>query len=121
DAEGYLVLSRDRRVSKASLMSTRFVASWGASTLVPRSEADLIPVFRTSPSMISDEGKRKKDVEEQAYGSRDDRGAEATGSRAQSRRCGARSRSVEAYDLRLEGEVRRDGCEPGAGSETVAR
>ena len=27
---------------------------------------------------------------------------------------------IEAQDLRLEGEVRRDGCEPGAGSETVA-
>jgi hypothetical protein len=28
---------------------------------------------------------------------------------------------VEAHDLRLEGEVRRDGCELGAGGEAVAR
>ena len=39
---------------------------------------DLLPVFRTSPSMISDEGKGKGYVEEQAHGSADDRGAEAT-------------------------------------------
>jgi hypothetical protein len=38
---------------------------------------DLLPVFRTSPSMISDEGKGKKDVEEQAHGSGDDRSVEA--------------------------------------------
>jgi len=38
---------------------------------------DLLPAFRTSPSMISDEGKGKRDVEEQAHGSADDRGAEA--------------------------------------------
>jgi putative transposase len=37
---------------------------------------DLIPSFRTQPSMISDEGKGKKDVEEQAHGSADDRCAE---------------------------------------------
>ena len=28
---------------------------------------------------------------------------------------------VEAYDLRLEGEVWRDGCERGAGSQAIAR
>ena len=42
---------------------------------------DLLPAFRTSPSMISDEGKGKRYVEEQAHGSADDRGAETTGSR----------------------------------------
>ena len=43
-----------------------------------REAIDLLPVFRTSPSMISDEGKGKGYVEEQAHGSADDRGAEAT-------------------------------------------
>jgi len=42
----------------------------------PPGRVDLIPVFRTSPSMISDEGKGKEDVEEQAHGSGDDRGVE---------------------------------------------
>jgi hypothetical protein len=37
-------------------------------------DGDLLAVFRTSPSMISDEGKGKKYVEEQAQGSGDDRG-----------------------------------------------
>src|SRR5260370_27172049 len=82
---------------------------------------DLLPCFRTKLSMISDEGKGNEDVEEQAYGSGDDRGAETDRGRAQSRRCGARSRSIEAHDLCLEGEVRRHGCEPGAGGEAVAR
>ena len=31
-----------------------------------------------------------------------------------------RSGGIETHDLRLEGEVRRDGREPGAGSEAVA-
>jgi hypothetical protein len=82
---------------------------------------DLLPVFRTSPSMISDEGKGNKDVEEQAYGSGDDRSAETDRGGAQSRRRGSRGRGVEAHDLCLEGEVRRHGCEPGAGGKTVAR
>jgi len=43
---------------------------------------DLLPAFRTSPSMISDERKGKEYVEEQAHGSGDDRGAEATRGRA---------------------------------------
>jgi len=83
-------------------------------------QTDVIPVFRTSPSMISDEGKGKGYVEEQAHRGADDRGAETTGGGAQGGGCGAGSRGVEAHDLRLEGEVRRDGCERGAGSEAVA-
>ena len=34
--------------------------------------------------------------------------------------CGAGSGGVQVHDLRLEGEVPRDGCEPGAGGEAVA-
>ena len=86
-----------------------------------RGTCDLLPVFRTSPSMISDEGKGKRYVEEQAHGSADDRGAEATGSGTQGGRRSAGSGSIEAHDLRLEGEVRRNGREPGARSQAVAR
>ena len=59
--------------------------------------SDLLPVFRTSPSMISDEGKGKSDVEEQAYGSADDRGAETDRGGAQGGRCGQRGGRVEAH------------------------
>jgi hypothetical protein len=41
-------------------------------------------------------------------------------SKVSGRRCGPRSGGVEAHRLRLEGEVRRDGCEPGTGGEAVA-
>src|SRR5271168_1915772 len=81
---------------------------------------DLLPAFRTSPSMISDEGKGKGYVEEQAHGSGDDWSAETTGGGAESGGCGAGSGSIEAHDLCLEGEVRRHGCKPGAGSQAVA-
>jgi anaerobic magnesium-protoporphyrin IX monomethyl ester cyclase len=54
------------------------------------------PFSETSPSTISDEGKGKRDVEEQTYRSRDDRSVEATGVRAQGGRCGAESRGIEA-------------------------
>ena len=47
-------------------------------------------------------------------------GAEATGGGEESGGCGAGSGRIEAHDLCLEGKVRRDGCEPGAGSEAVA-
>jgi RHS repeat-associated protein len=50
---------------------------------------DLLPAFRTCPSMISDEGKGKKYVEEQAHGGADDRGAEASGGGTQGGRRGA--------------------------------
>ncbi len=82
--------------------------------------ADLPPDFRTSPSMISDEGKGKGYVKEQAHGSADDRGAEAVGGGAEGGGRGAGSGGIKAHDLRLESEVWRDGCERGAGSEAVA-
>ena len=41
-------------------------------------------------------------------------GGEQGGRRSQ------RSGSIETHDLRLEGEVRWHGCEPGPGSEAVA-
>ena len=65
--------------------------------------------------MISAKGREY--VEEQAHGGADDRGAEATGGGTEGGGRSAGSRRVEAHDLRLEGEVRRDGCKPGAGSE----
>ena len=40
---------------------------------LPLMVLDLMPVFRTSPNMISDEGKGKEDVEERAHRSGDDR------------------------------------------------
>jgi DNA repair protein SbcC/Rad50 len=43
---------------------------------------DLIPSFGTKLSMISDEGKGKRYVEEQAHGSADDRGAETARGRS---------------------------------------
>ena len=60
-------------------------------------------------------------VEEQAHRSADDRGAKADGGRAQSGGRSAGSGSIEAHAVRLEGEVRWDGREPGAGSQAVAR
>jgi len=59
-------------------------------------------------------------VEEQAHGSADDRGAETGRGRESGRGCGARGRRVEAHALRMEGEVRRHGREPGARGQTVA-
>src|SRR5271156_140792 len=47
---------------------------------VQRLGPDVLPAFHTSPSMISDEGKGKRYVEEQAHGGADDWGAEAVGS-----------------------------------------
>ena len=88
-----------------------------ADTIV---EFDLIPSFGTKLSMISDEGKGKRNVEEQAHGSADDRSAEAVGGWAQGGGHGERSGGIEAHDLCLEGKVRRHGCEPGAGSEATA-
>ena len=52
-----------------------------------------------------------------AHGSADDRRLEAGRSGASVGGCGA----GETHDRWLEGKVRRDGCEPGAGSEAVAR
>src|SRR5213593_1008094 len=71
--------------------------------------------------MISSKERGKVYVEEPAHGGADDRCAEAVGGGAQGRGRGAGSGRVQAHDLRLESEVRRDGCERGAGSEAVAR
>src|SRR5208282_2319987 len=82
--------------------------------------ADLLPIFHTNLSMISSKERGKKHVEEQSHGGADDRGAETVGSGSQGGGRGAGSGGVEAHDLCLEGEVRRDGCERGTGSEAVA-
>ena len=75
---------------------------------------DLIPSFGTKLSMIFSERKGKRNVEEQAHGSADHCSAETSGGRADGRRNRPREWRIEAHDLRLESEVRRDGCEPGA-------
>ena len=82
---------------------------------------DLLPIFRTKLSMISAKERGSGYVEEQSHRGADDRGAETTGSGPEGGRCGAGSGGVEAHDLRLEGEVRRDGSERSAGGEAVAR
>ena len=81
---------------------------------------DLLPCFGTKLSMICAKGRGRRYVEEQAHGSADDRGTETVVGGAQSRGRGERSGRIEAYDLRLEGEVRWHGREPGAGGEAVA-
>src|SRR5579863_3096389 len=65
-------------------------------------------------------GVRAEHVEEQAYGGADDRCAEAGGCGPEGGRRSPGVRSVEAYHLCLEGEVRRDGRDRGAGSQAVA-
>ena len=80
----------------------------------------LLPCFRTKLSMICAKERGRGYVEEQAHGSADDRGAEASGGGTESGRCGARGGRVQAHALRLEGEVRWHGREPGAGSEAAA-
>jgi hypothetical protein len=59
------------------------------------------PAFHTSPSIISDEY-----AEEQAQGAADDWSIEAVGGRSEGGTGRAGSGSIEAHDLRLEGEVR---------------
>jgi len=70
--------------------------------------------------MICAKERGRGNVEEQAHGGADDRGAEASGGRAEGGRRCARGGRIQTHALRLEGEVRRHGCEPGAGSETTA-
>src|SRR5258708_24846685 len=71
--------------------------------------------------MISSKERGRVYVNKQAHGGADDRGAEAGVGRAEGRGRSAGSGGIEAHDVRLEREVRRDGRERGAGSETVAR
>src|SRR5579871_4033482 len=83
-------------------------------------DTDLLPYFRTKLSMIFAKERGSRYVEEQAHGSTDDRGAKASRGRTEGGRCCARGGRVQAHALRLEGEVRWDGREPGAGSEATA-
>src|ERR1700690_3506397 len=85
-----------------------------------RDPSDLLPCFRTKLSMICAKERGRGYVEEQAHGSADDRGTEASRGGAESGGCGARSGRVQTHALRLEGEVRWHGREPGAGGEAVA-
>src|SRR5580698_3430810 len=62
-------------------------------------------------------GVRAEHVEEQAYGGADDRCAEAGGGGPEGGRRSPGVRSVQAHPLCLEGEVRRDGRDRGAGSQ----
>lgn len=59
--------------------------------------------------MISAKGRGTGYVEEPTHGDADDRGAEAIGGGTQRGRRDAGSGRVEAHDLHLESEVRRDG------------
>src|ERR1700723_3197445 len=61
---------------------------------------DLPPSFRTKLSMISSKERRKWHVKEQAHGSADDRGTEASGGGAKGGRRGARGGRVQAHALR---------------------
>jgi hypothetical protein len=62
--------------------------------------------------MVSAKQRGSGYFEEQAHGRADDRGVETVGSGAKGGRRGAGGGGVEAHDLSLEGEVRRDECEP---------
>ena len=73
----------------------------------------LIPIFRTEPSTIFVFRKVRKDVEEQAHGSADDRGGQADGSRPEGRGYGPRGGRQHAYDLCLEVEIQWHECERG--------
>src|ERR1700674_5698828 len=70
--------------------------------------------------MILQLGEGERHVQRKAHGSGDNWGTEAVGGGAEGGRCGTGSGGVQAHDLRLEGEVRRDGSERGAGSKAVA-
>ncbi len=58
-----------------------FDIDWKLNLVTPN-RIDLLPVFRTRPSMISSKERGRWHVEEQSHGGADDRGAEATGSGA---------------------------------------
>ena len=77
-----------------------------SEALAKRMGPYMLPCFRTKLSMISAKERGSGYVEEQAHGSADDRGAEASGGGAESGRRSARGWRVQAHALRLEGEVR---------------
>src|SRR3972149_5371383 len=70
--------------------------------------------------MISELGKGEEHVQRKTHRGGDHRGAEAGGGGTEGGGCGAGSGGIEAHDLRVEGEIRWDGGERGAGSKTVA-
>src|SRR5713226_7082935 len=70
--------------------------------------------------MISQFGSGEEHVQGEAHRGGDHCRAQAGGGGAEGGRCGAGSGGVEAHDLRVESEVRRDGGERGARSEAVA-
>src|SRR3989442_15401071 len=96
---------------------TDYVCTLSESFACPKSPAPLIP-HEIDYDFV--ERKGNKHGSEQAQRGGDDRGLETGRRRASRRGCGAGSGRVKAHDLRVEGEVRGDGCEPGAGSEAVA-
>src|SRR5258708_4054127 len=69
--------------------------------------------------MISSKERGREYVEEQEQRGADDRGDEAVGGGAQGGGRGAGSGGIEAHDLCLESEVRRDGCKRSTRSEAA--
>src|SRR6202166_4821607 len=86
---------------------------WSAST-------DVTPLNRPKWNTILDERKGKQDGQGQAQRGADHRRAETGGGGAEGRGCGSGMRCIQAHDLRLEVEVRRHGCERGAGGQAAA-
>src|SRR5579863_1647943 len=71
--------------------------------------------------MISHFGKGERHVQSEAHRGGDYCSSQAGGGGADGGRSGAGGGGVQAHDLRLESEVRRDGGERGAGSEAITR
>src|SRR6266481_1250045 len=69
--------------------------------------------------MISHFRKGEEHVQSEAHRGGDYCSSQAGGGGAEGGGCGAGSGGVQAHHLRLEGEVRRDGGERGAGSEAI--
>jgi hypothetical protein len=69
--------------------------------------------------MISDSEKGEEHVQEPAHRGADLRGVEAVGGRTETGGRGTGSGRVQAHDLCLESQVRRDGREPGAGGQAA--
>jgi hypothetical protein len=87
------------------------------STAYPGEFNDMIRDAVEEPCS-AESGERGRHVQEEVQRSRDDRGAEADGGRTHGSRRGAGTGRIQAYDLRLEGQVRRD--ERGRGTAVAA-